>query len=60
VALIEPLPVMDGREVLFLRDVFGGDLPLSCPYPLLEWAFAASLLRAGGIPPTWWPPMCSA
>ena len=37
--------------MLFLRDVFGGEVPLSCPYPPLELAYAASLLRAGGHTP---------
>ena len=48
VALIDPLAVIDGRKVFFLRDTFGGEVPLSCPYPPLELAFAASLLMEGG------------
>jgi radical SAM superfamily enzyme YgiQ (UPF0313 family) len=48
VALIDPLAEIDGRKVFFLRDTFGGEVPLSCPYPPLELAFAASLLREGG------------
>ena len=51
VALIDPLAVIDGRKVFFLRDTFGGEVPLSCPYPPLELAFAASLLREGGHQP---------
>jgi len=51
VALIDPLAVIDGRKVFFLRDTFGGEVPLSCPYPPLELAFAASLLREGGHHP---------
>ncbi len=51
VALIDPLAVIDGRKVFFLRDTFGGEVPLSCPYPPLELAFAASLLRQGGHQP---------
>ncbi|MBJ94424.1 MAG: hypothetical protein CMP23_08080 [Rickettsiales bacterium] len=49
VTLLEPLAVIDGREALFLRDVFGGEVPLSCPYPPLELAFSAALLRQAGI-----------
>ncbi|MFT7621981.1 MAG: anaerobic magnesium-protoporphyrin IX monomethyl ester cyclase [Myxococcota bacterium] len=49
VALIDPLAVIDGREVLFLRDNFGGEVPLSCAYPPLELAFTASLLRENGV-----------
>ena len=45
VALIDPLAVIDGRRVFFLRDTFGGEVPLSCPYPPLELAYAAALLR---------------
>ena len=48
VALIDPLAEIDGRKVFFLRDTFGGEVPLSCPYPPLELAFAAALLREGG------------
>ena len=51
VALIDPLAIIDGRKVFFLRDTFGGEVPLSCPYPPLELAFSASLLRAGGHDP---------
>jgi len=51
VALIDPLAIIDGRKVFFLRDTFGGEVPLSCPYPPLELAFSASLLREGGHQP---------
>ena len=51
VALIDPLAVIDGRKVFFLRDTFGGEVPLSCPYPPLELAFTASLLLEGGHEP---------
>ena len=51
VALIDPLAVIDGRRVFFLRDTFGGEVPLSCPYPPLELAFTAALLSAGGHTP---------
>ena len=51
VALIDPLAIIDGRKVFFLRDTFGGEVPLSCPYPPLELAFSASLLREGGHEP---------
>lgn len=51
VALIDPLAVIDGRRVFFLRDTFGGEVPLSCPYPPLELAYAAALLREGGHRP---------
>ncbi len=50
VTLLEPLALIDGREVQFLRDVFGGEVPLSCPYPPLELAFCASVLRQASIP----------
>ncbi len=49
VTLIDPLAVIDGREALFLRDVFGGEVPLSCPYPPLELAFAAAVLREADV-----------
>ncbi len=49
VALIDPLAVIDGREAIFLRDNFGGEVPLSCPYPPLELAFTAAVLRRDGI-----------
>jgi len=51
VALIDPLAIINGRKVYFLRDTFGGEVPLSCPYPPLELAFAAALLREGGHRP---------
>ena len=51
VALIDPLAVIDGRKVFFLRDTFGGEVPLSCPYPPLELAFTAALLLEGGHEP---------
>ena len=51
VALIDPLAVIDGRKVFFLRDTFGGEVPLSCPYPPLELAYTASLLIEGGHRP---------
>ena len=47
----DPLAVIDGRKVFFLRDTFGGEVPLSCPYPPLELAYTASLLREGGHQP---------
>ena len=50
VTLIDPLAVIDGRKAFFLRDVFGGEVPLSCPYPPLEMAFTAAVLREAGIP----------
>ncbi|HIA02238.1 MAG TPA: hypothetical protein EYN66_10060, partial [Myxococcales bacterium] len=49
VALIDPLAVLNGRKALFLRDNFGGEVPLSCPYPPLELAFSAALLRENNI-----------
>ena len=45
VALIDPLSIIDGREVTFLRDNFGGEVPLSCPYPPLDLASTAAVLR---------------
>jgi len=50
VTLIDPLAVIDGREALFLRDVFGGEVPLSCPYPPLELASTAAVLREAELP----------
>jgi len=50
VTLIDPLAVIDGREALFLRDVFGGEVPLSCPYPPLELATTAAVLREADLP----------
>lgn len=50
VVLIDPLAIIDGRKALFLRDNFGGEVPLSCPYPPLELAFTAAVLRRDGIP----------
>lgn len=50
VVLIDPLAVINGRKVLFLRDNFGGEVPLSCPYPPLELAFTAAVLRRAGVP----------
>ncbi|MFT5430462.1 MAG: anaerobic magnesium-protoporphyrin IX monomethyl ester cyclase [Myxococcota bacterium] len=50
VVLVDPLAVIDGRKALFLRDNFGGEVPLSCPYPPLELAFTASVLRDAGVP----------
>lgn len=50
VVLVDPLAVIDGRKALFLRDNFGGEVPLSCAYPPLELAFTASVLRRAGIP----------
>ncbi len=49
VVLLDPLAVIDGRKVLFLRDNFGGEVPLSCPYPPLELAFTAAVLRREGV-----------
>jgi anaerobic magnesium-protoporphyrin IX monomethyl ester cyclase len=50
VTLLEPLAVIDGRKAIFLRDNFGGEVPLSCPYPPLELLYTAGLLRQAGIP----------
>jgi radical SAM superfamily enzyme YgiQ (UPF0313 family) len=50
VALIEPLALIDGREAIFLRDNFGGEVPLSCPYPPLELLYTAALLRQVEVP----------
>jgi anaerobic magnesium-protoporphyrin IX monomethyl ester cyclase len=50
VTLIEPLAVINGREAIFLRDNFGGEVPLSCPYPPLELLYTASLLRQAQVP----------
>jgi radical SAM superfamily enzyme YgiQ (UPF0313 family) len=49
VALIDPLSIMDGHEVTFLRDNFGGEVPLSCPYPPLDLASTAAVLREAGV-----------
>jgi radical SAM superfamily enzyme YgiQ (UPF0313 family) len=49
IALVDPLAVVNGRKAMFLRDSFGGEVPLSCPYPPLELAFSAALLRENGI-----------
>jgi radical SAM superfamily enzyme YgiQ (UPF0313 family) len=49
VTLIEPLAVIHGREAIFLRDNFGGEVPLSCPYPPLELLYTAALLRQANI-----------
>lgn len=48
--LLEPLAETEGRPAMFLRDAFGGEVPLSCPYPPLELATAAALLRADRSP----------
>ncbi len=48
--LLEPSAEISGRRVMFLRDVFGGEVPLSCPYPPLELMTAAALLRAQDAP----------
>ena len=50
VTLIEPLALINGREAIFLRDNFGGEVPLSCPYPPLELLYTAALLREASIP----------
>jgi anaerobic magnesium-protoporphyrin IX monomethyl ester cyclase len=50
ITLLEPRAVIDGRPVQFLRDVFGGEVPLSCPYPPLELAFCAAVLREAELP----------
>ena len=50
VALIDPLAIIDGRKAIFLRDNFGGEVPLSCAYPPLELAWTAAVLREAGIP----------
>lgn len=49
VVLIDPLAVIGGRKAIFLRDNFGGEVPLSCAYPPLELAFTAAVLRRCGI-----------
>ena len=49
VALLDPLAEINGRKAIFLRDNFGGEVPLSCPYPPLELAFTAAVLREAGI-----------
>ncbi|NOY28507.1 MAG: radical SAM protein [Oligoflexia bacterium] len=48
--LLDPRTVVDGRDVWFLRDAFGGEAPLSCPYPPLELAFTAAVLRQHQVP----------
>ncbi len=48
--LLEPLAVINGRPAIFLRDNFGGEVPLSCPYPPLELMFTAAVLREAGHP----------
>lgn len=48
--LLDPLAVINGRKAIFLRDNFGGEVPLSCPYPPLELAFTAAVLRQHDIP----------
>ena len=48
--LLDPLAIIDGRPALFLRDNFGGEVPLSCAYPPLELAYTAALLRREGLP----------
>lgn len=35
---------------MFLRDAFGGEVPLSCPYPPLDLLTAAAVLRQAGHP----------
>lgn len=52
VVLLEPMAIIDGRPTQFLRDVFGGEVPLSCPYPPLELAFCAAVLRQADVPVT--------
>ena len=49
VALVDPLAVIDGKKALFLRDNFGGEVPLSCAYPPLELSFTAALCRQHGV-----------
>ncbi len=43
------MAVIDGRVATFLRDCFGGEVPLSCAYPPLELALTAAVLRQAGI-----------
>ena len=50
VVLLDPLAEINGRKAIFLRDNFGGEVPLSCPYPPLELAFSAAVLREADIP----------
>ncbi len=49
VSLIDPLAIIDGRPAIFLRDNFGGEVPLSCAYPPLELASTAAFLREEGV-----------
>lgn len=50
VALLDPLAEIDGRPVMFLRDHFGSDAPFYvCPYPPLDLASTAAVLRRGGV-----------
>jgi len=49
VSLIDPLAIIDGRPAIFLRDNFGGEVPLSCAYPPLELASTAAVLREAGV-----------
>ncbi len=48
--LLEPCAGVGWRRVMYLRDVFGGEVPLSCPYPPLELMTAAAVLREAGAP----------
>ncbi len=48
--LLEPMAVIGGRRTMFLRDAFGGEVPLSCPYPPLELASTAALLQRFDLP----------
>ena len=43
------MAVIDGRPAMFLRDAFGGEVPLSCAYPPLELMTAAAVLREAGV-----------
>lgn len=50
VALIDPLAEIAGRPVMFLRDHFGSEAPFyACPYPPLDLASTAAVLRRGGV-----------
>lgn len=50
VALLDPRAEIDGRPVMFLRDHFGSEAPFYvCPYPPLDLASTAAVLRRGGV-----------
>ncbi len=52
VALLNPLAVIGGRRVNYLRDWCGGEVPGSVRYPPVDLASAAALLRARGFSAT--------